>query len=159
MNHDQRIQENSIIRTHQERYNDALEPWGQSADGPTLNQNVSDYRRETVRKMKQYLPDGHELRIPVRKEKMPDDIFDVIEPQILKAVKAEAYNASSVPPGEMRRVVDVDPNGLRVIRYIGQTSFIHDHTQPGRRVISFRNPLRDHTGATTYIECPARAPR
>ena len=69
-----------------------------------------------------------------------DDAFDVLEPHLLRDCKSTAYRADSVPPGEMRRVVEVDANGNKIIKWIGQQSFVRDMMIPGRRVLGFRTP-------------------
>jgi hypothetical protein len=137
MTREQLMQMQASARVYQERFDSALSPWDQRAPAPTLGQDIDNYRRETLVKIKRLLPDDHELRnIQIRK--MANDVLNVFEPQILEAAKAEAYNASSVPPGEMRRVVEVDSNGLKIVKYIGQQSFVKDMGRPGRRVVSFR---------------------
>jgi hypothetical protein len=48
-----------------------------------------------------------------------------------------AYRPDSVPAGETQQRVRLDQNGQKIIEWIGQRSFIHDFTLPGRRVTSF----------------------
>jgi len=137
MTRDQLLQMQASARVYQERFDNALSPWDQRAPAPVLGEDIDVYRRNALLKMKRLLPDDHELRnIQIRK--MPTDVLNVFEPQILQACKAEAYNASSVPPGEMRRVVEVDSNGMKIVKWIGQESFVKDMGRPGRRVTSFR---------------------
>jgi hypothetical protein len=38
------------------------------------------------------------------------------------------------------RVDDIDQNGLKIVKFIGQRSFIHDFARPGRVVLGFRIP-------------------
>src|SRR6516165_7175292 len=111
MTHEQLIRQQASGRVYQERYDNALAPWDQRAPSPTLGEDIDVYRRNTLIQIKRLLPDDHELR-NMQIRKMPNDVLNVFEPQILQACKAEAYNASSVPPGEMRRVVEVDSNGM-----------------------------------------------
>jgi hypothetical protein len=61
------------------------------------------------------------------------------QPQIYDAcAKAVAHN-DTVPPGEMREVVRINPeNGFKEIRFYGQRSFVADLGRPGRRVVKFR---------------------
>jgi hypothetical protein len=40
----------------------------------------------------------------------------------------------------MRRVEEVDQNGLKTVKWIGQQSFIHDFEQQARRVVGFWTP-------------------
>ena len=80
---------------------------------------------------------NHELR-QVQYRRLDDTTLDVFEPQLYRAIRAEAHNPSTVPPGEYRRVVKQDSNGMKMVEWIGQVSFIKDFTRPGRRVTSFR---------------------
>jgi hypothetical protein len=40
----------------------------------------------------------------------------------------------------MRRFAGTDSNGLKIYKFVGQRSFIHDFTREGRRVTSFLTP-------------------
>ena len=42
--------------------------------------------------------------------------------------------------GDMRRVVEVDGNGNKVVKWIGAQSFVKDMMPPSRRVLGFRTP-------------------
>jgi hypothetical protein len=135
MNYEQMQRMQSSARMYQERFDDALSPWDRRAPAPTLGQSVNDYRRETLVQMKKLLPPNHKLRIPVRD--LRSDALNVIEPQICRAVRAEAHNPATVPPGEFRKVIKVDDNGMKMVEWIGQRSFVDQFTRPGRRVVSF----------------------
>ena len=135
MNRDQLMQVQSAARMFQERYDSALSPWDRRAPSPTLGQTVEDYRKETLVKMKKLLPDNHKLRISIRK--LDADTLNILDPQICRAVRDEAYNPNTVPPGELRRVVETDGNGATMIKWIGQQSFVREMGRPGRRVLSF----------------------
>jgi hypothetical protein len=137
MTREQLLQMQASGRVYQERYDNALAPWDQRAPAPVLGQSIDDYRRDTLVKIKKLLPRGHELR-KVKVYELRNDVIDVLEPQLLKACRTEAYNADSVPPGEMRRVVEVDQGGTKIVRWIGQESFVKEMGRPGRRVVSFR---------------------
>jgi hypothetical protein len=147
MTREQILRQQASGRVFQERYDNALQPWDQRAPAPVLGENIDTYRRNTLVKMKKLLPEGHELR-QVQIRQISNDVLDVFEPQILQACRAEAYNAASVPLGEMRRVIELDPNGLKIVSYIGQESFVREMGRPGRRVTSFRtsNGFVDATG-------------
>src|SRR5262245_31172752 len=136
MTREQLLQQQASGRVYQERYDNALAPWDQRAPAPVLGQDIDTYRRETLVKIKKLLPENHELR-RVQIRQCPNDVLNVFEPQILEAARTEAYNANSVPLDQMRRVVEVDSNGLKIVKWIGQRSFVHDFTRPGRRVVSF----------------------
>jgi hypothetical protein len=44
-----------------------------------------------------------------------------------------AADSSELESREMRRVEEVDGNGMKIVKWIGQRSFVHDFTIPGRR--------------------------
>jgi hypothetical protein len=143
MTRDDLLRMQQSARLYQERYQRAVDPWDQQIKGPILGQSVDDYRRDTLVKLKKLLPENHELRIPVRT--LRNDALDILEPQILQAVRAEAHNPSTVPPGEFRRVVRVDSNGMKIVEWIGPQSFVKDMGRPGRRIKSV-HWLTDHQG-------------
>jgi len=53
------------------------------------------------------------------------------------SIIATALCPDTVPVGQMRRVEQVDQNGLKIVSWIGQESFVKDMTRPGRRVVNF----------------------
>ena len=135
MTREQLAEVQASARMFQERYDNALSPWDRRAPAPTLGQTVDDYRRETLVKMKKLLPENHKLRIPVRR--LDDDTLNILDPQICRAVRDEAYNPNTVPPGELRRVVEKDGNGATMVRFVGPQCFVREMGRPGRRVLSF----------------------
>lgn len=143
LNHDQQMQEQAACRILQERYDMALQPWDRRAPEPVLGQSYDSYRRKTLIKMKQLLPDDHKLR-KVQVNQMDPSVLSVFEPQIMSACREEAYNPATVPsePDEngrvqFRRVTELDQNGMKIVKYIGPRSFIEDFKAPTRRVKSF----------------------
>ena len=137
MTREQLLRQQSSGRVFQERYDNALQPWDIGAPAPVLGQDIQTYRRDALIEMKRLLPREHELR-GVQIRQLSNDALDVFEPQILQACRTEAYNATSVPLGEMRRVVEIDQSGLKIVKFIGQESFVKEMGRPGRRVTSFR---------------------
>lgn len=129
---EQLLQAHSSARVYQERYDKAFAPWGMRAPEPVVGEPIDDYRRKLAVKAKKLLPDGNELK-PVQFKALENDVLEVFEPRLLKECKEAAYRADSVPLGEMRRVEEVDGNGMKIVKWIGQRSFVHDFTIPGRR--------------------------
>ena len=133
-------------RKYQEFNDNTLRKIGMRAPQPTLGQTVNNYRRETLRTIKRtFLPEAHELyRIQFRA--LPTDVLNPFEAQLLNAVVVEADNPIHVPPGELRKVEELDEFGkLKTIRWVGQESFVKAMGRPGRRVKSFlfdRSALR-----------------
>jgi hypothetical protein len=125
-------------RRWQEHYQTAVEDIGLSIPPPVLGQTTNDYRREMMRLLKQtFIPTNHDL-YKVQMRSLPDDVLAGFEQMLLPACKTEAFNPMTVPKGEMREVVKVDANGLKVRNFIGQDSFVKFIGRPGRRVVSFR---------------------
>jgi hypothetical protein len=139
LSYDQQIRQQASARVYQARYEDALAPWDQRAPAPTLGQSVEDYRRETLIKIKKLLPENHELR-SVTIRRLPSDILDAFEPQFLQACRTEAYNPETVPAGHFRKVIELDSNGQKIVRFVGPESFVKQMGRPGRRVVSFLTP-------------------
>jgi hypothetical protein len=127
------------LRVLQEVADESFQPWGFRAPGPTLGEDPDAYRRKLLIMAKKQLPADHKLR-QVQVRQLKADALATFEPQIYSACKAEAYNASSVPPGDLRRVEEIDPqNGLKIVKFIGQHSFVRHFTTPGR-VAKIRDP-------------------
>jgi hypothetical protein len=119
-------------------YDDTLRKVGMRAPQPTLGQTVNDYRRETLRTLKRaFLPQAHDL-YQVQYRQLEADALQVFEPQLLSACVVEANNPAHVPPGELRKVEELDEYGkLKTIKWVGQESFVKQMMRPGRRVKSF----------------------
>jgi hypothetical protein len=127
------------LRAVQERADDAFEPWGMRAPAPTLGCDPDTYRRDLLIKAKKLIPGSNELR-HVQVRQLPREALSAFEDQIYPAARATAYSADSVPAGEMRKVEEKDSNGMTMIRWIGQESFVKAMGRPGRRVLGFRFP-------------------
>ncbi len=84
-----------------------------------------------------FLPPAHDL-YQVQYRSLRPDALQALEPQLLTAVVAEANNPAHVKPGELKKVEELDETGaLRMIRFVGQESFVKQMMRPGRRVLSF----------------------
>jgi hypothetical protein len=140
MTRDQLLHMHASARVYQERYDDAFQPWGVRAPAPVLGQDIGTYRRNLAVQAKHLLPEDHNLA-KIQYRRMDDSILNNFEPDLLKAVRTHATDNSSVPyDAPLRRVEEVDTNGLKIVKWIGQRSFIHDFTRPGRLVTSFLTP-------------------
>jgi hypothetical protein len=144
MTREQLLQLQASGRVYQERADNALQPWDIRAPAPVLGEDVAKDRRDLAVKLKKQLPEDHQLR-KVQYRRLDDTTLSIFEPQLYRAVRAEALNPNTVPPGEFRRVVKVDTNGLKMVEWIGQQSFVKEMGRPGRRVKSFRR-LVDYYG-------------
>jgi hypothetical protein len=123
-------------RHYQRLYDDALQLVGMRAPEPTLGQSVNDYRRESLRTMKKAFLQNHELN-KVNMRGLPDDALPIFEGKVLTAVPVEAFNPMNVPKGQIKEIVQTQPNGQKIHQFIGQDSFVRDMTVPGRRVRAF----------------------
>jgi hypothetical protein len=136
---DQALRMQASARVYQERYDSALQPWDLRAPAPVLGQPIEEYRWKLARLAKHQLPEDHELR-KIQYRRLDTAIFDNFEPELLQAVQSAAYDPSSVPLGQFRKVTEVASDGLKIVRWIGQESFVKDMGRPGRRVVSFQTP-------------------
>jgi hypothetical protein len=129
-------------RKFQAYYDETLRKVGMRAPQPVLNQTVNDYRRETLRTIKRtFFPQNHPL-YQVQMRGLRSDALQALEPQVLQACVVEANNPAHVPPGELRKVEELDEYGkLKTIRWIGQESFVKQMGRPGRRVTGFYKPI------------------
>src|SRR6516165_6848137 len=127
-------------RKFQAYYDEVLRKVGMRAPQPVLGTTVNDYRRETLRNLKRtFLPQNHDL-YQVQFRQLPADVLQVFEPQLLSAVVTEANNPAHVPPGELRKIEEMDEYGkVKTIKWIGQESFVKQMGRPGRRVVKFRD--------------------
>jgi len=133
-------------RKFQEFYDATLRKVGTRAPQPVLGTTVNDYRRETLRTIKRtFLPQNHPL-YEVQYRQLKADALGVLEPQLLEACLVEANNPVHVPEGQLRKIEELDEYGkVRMIKFIGQHSFVREMMRPGRRVKSFlfdRSALR-----------------
>ena len=137
--YDQTMRLQASARVYQQRYDDALQPWDLRAPAPVVGEDIAEYRAKLAILAKHQLPPSHELR-KVQYRRLDSDIFDNFEPQLLRACRAEAYNPATVPVGEYRKVTEIAPDGMKIIKWVGQRSFVEDFKAPVRRVVSFLTP-------------------
>ena len=139
-------------RRWQEHYQKEVEDIGLRVPSPVLGQTTNNYRREMMRLLKKtFIPQTHDL-YKVQMRQLPDDVLAGFEQMLLPACRVEAFNPATVPRGEIREIVRVDQNGLKVRHFIGQESFVRGMMRPGRRVVSFRT---DHG----YVDASGRGLR
>jgi hypothetical protein len=128
----------SASKKFQEYYDETLRKVGVRAPQPVLGETVNHYRRETLRSLKRtFLPQTHPL-YEVQYRELKADALGVLEPQLLNACVVEANNPAHVPPGELKKIEELDDYGaVKTIRFVGQQSFVRELMRPGRRVKSF----------------------
>ena len=127
-------------RKFQAYYDDTLRKVGMRAPQPILGQTCNDFRRETLRTIKRTFLQNHEFS-KINCRGLPADALQAYEPQFLKAAVDEAYNPIHVPPGELRKIEEMDEYGkVKTVRFIGQDCFVKQMGRPGRRVVGFLTP-------------------
>ena len=142
LNREQLLQMQASARVYQERADNSLQPWGLRAPHPVLGEDIDRYRRQLLIQAKRQLPDDHPLR-GIQIKQLRDDALAALEPQIYDACQKAARRADTVPvDAPLRRVETRDANGLTIVDWIGQRSFVHDFTRPGR-LARIRTPDRD----------------
>jgi hypothetical protein len=128
-------------RKFQSYYDEVLCKVGMRAPQPTLGTTVNDYKRETCRLIKRtFLPQNHDL-YQVNYRGLKADALQALEPQLLQACVVEANNPIHVPPGQLRKIEELDQYGqVKFIRFIRSDCFTKQMMRPGRRVVSFYSP-------------------
>jgi hypothetical protein len=144
------------LTVYQDRYDQVLEKWGRRAPAPVLTQSPYNYRREALTFAQTFLPETDQWRnLPAAEiARMDSDTIQVVERQILDALKSAANRPASIAnsaagrpdsmiPG-IRYVETRDSNGQMVRTFHGEP-FTKFFGRPGRRVKSFlfdRSALR-----------------
>jgi hypothetical protein len=163
MTRDDLLRLQGAARTYRERFDLAYQSWGMRAPAPSRIDSVGDvidYRRRMAADAKLQLPrngasarEGDptfaELRA-LRYRTMDDDVYERMEPMLLRAVTAAGKRNDSIPATDPARAIhERGPNGEYTIRYLGERSFVHDFKAPVRRVLGFRTEhgFVDTTGA------------
>jgi hypothetical protein len=126
----------NACRQYQAYYDNALRKIGARAPQPIPGQDVNEYRAEVCRKLKRtYLPPIHDMYQVDYRALVANDALDtlkIFEPKLLAAVVEAANNLANVPPGELRKIEEMDEYGkVKTVRFVGD-SFIRQFTVPGR---------------------------
>jgi hypothetical protein len=140
------------LTVYQDRYDQALLPWGRKAPEPVLTESPGRYRRRVLSHTQLYLPENDQWR-NVDVGDLGSDALAVAESQILGALKSAAQHPASVAmsaagrpdslqPG-IRMVEHHDANGLKQRTFHGE-SFVRYFTRPCRRVKNFLLPVDSH---------------
>jgi hypothetical protein len=107
------------------------------AKSPVIGEDVNDYRRDLAVQGKRLLPENHRLRA-VQYRSLKADVYEVLEPQLLKAVAEYGNRNDSVPyDAPLREVHERGRNGEHTIRFLGQRHFVEQFKSIPRRVAWF----------------------
>jgi hypothetical protein len=140
-----------VARFYQEKFDTAFMSWGLKAPAPAYADGieaVDDYRRGQAVRAKKLLPFSDNRAAPgdmtfaqlrgTQYRKLPDDAYPIFEDQLLRAVAVAGRRNDSIGSNDpLRMIEEVGKNGERVIRWLGQRSFVHDFKATPRRVVSF----------------------
>jgi hypothetical protein len=75
LSYDQAMRMQASARVYQQRYDDALAPWDVRAPGPTLGEDITEYRAKLAILAKKQLPPDHQMR-KVQYRRLDTAIFD-----------------------------------------------------------------------------------
>jgi hypothetical protein len=107
----------------------------------TLGEDVDSYRRDLAVQGKRLLPGDHKLR-SVQYRSLKADVFNVLEPQLLKAVAEYGSRNDSVPyDAPLRQVTETSENGTRITKFLGMRHFVEQFKAIPRRVAYFRTAV------------------
>ena len=80
---------------------------------------------------------------------MPDGVVPKFSEMMRTAVERNLYRTDNMQEGELRQVLETDPNTWAKIRsWIGPTSFVKEMGQPCRRVVRINTPASTPLYAT-----------
>jgi len=157
LRYEKEMRQRSIATSYQQRADSVFAEWGTRAKQRVEGEDPEDYRRDLAVQAKKLLPYSDDRPSPdspatfreLRRLKlwgMPANVFARFEPMIYDACAKAVARNDTVPPGEMREIVRVDPvTGFKEVRFYGQESFVKAMNREGRRVKSFlfdRSALR-----------------
>ena len=130
------------LTVYQDRYDQALMPWGRRAPEPTLTESPGRYRRRVLSHAQLFLPENDQWR-NVDCNDLGSDALPVAESQIIGALASAAQRPASIAnsaagrpdsiqPG-IRVVEHHDVNGLKMRTFHGEHHFTKFMGRPGRR--------------------------
>jgi hypothetical protein len=135
---DQLLQMYASARVFRARFDSAFEPWGMRTESPVIGEDVNEYRRDLAVQGKRLLPENRKLRA-VKYRSLKADVYEVLEPQLLKAVAEHGNRSDSVPfDAPLRQVTETRDNGTKLVKFLGQRHFVEDFKAIPRRVAYFR---------------------
>jgi hypothetical protein len=140
--------------------------WGTRAPAPVEGTDPKKYDRDMAYMLKQKYPDSDDRIYPNDPTKsvtfntlrgldvyaLDDSTFSALKDIYYDGAEAAFPRNDTVPPGEMREVIRVDPrDGLKQHLFYGQDSFIKDMNRSGRRVKSLAMPKDMHGREQGYV--------
>jgi hypothetical protein len=145
MTREQILQMHASARVYQQRFDSAFEPWGMRAKSPVIGEDVNEYRRSLAVQGKRLLPENHKLRA-VQYRALKADIYEVLEPQLLKAV-AESSWASVTLLNSLNLYPGVWPTSVPT----WDQSKLPDFLSSSRGAMNSRGPPRPSTTCSPRV--------
>jgi hypothetical protein len=149
LRYEREMRQRSIARSYQQRADSVFAEWGTRAKERVEGEDPEDYRRNLAVQAKKLLPYSDDKPAPdlpsfrelrgLKLWSLDRNAFEATEPMIYRAAAVAYARDDTVPVGELREVIKIDPvTGYKEIRFYGQRSFVADLMRPGRRVVKFR---------------------
>jgi hypothetical protein len=124
MTRDQILQQHASARVFQARFDSAFEPWG-------------EFRRDLAVQVKKLLPEDHKLRA-VQYRSLRNDAYETL---VTSCCSRIWHRNDSIPyDAPLRQVTEIDGNGIKMVKFLGQRHFIEDFKSPVRKVFCFNTP-------------------
>jgi hypothetical protein len=127
--------------TVQEDWDLTFSKLGRSAPAQRADEATVDYQRRLARIGRKYIPSGEEIAAVRFDASMPDGVVPKFSEMMRAAVERNLYRTDNMQEGELRPVMETDPNtGMKTRSWIGPTSFVKEMGRPCRRVVSINAP-------------------
>ena len=113
---------------------------GRSAPARRADESSVNYERRLATVGQRYLPQSEDVA-RINFARLPDDAVARFSAMTQEAVSRNLYRTDNMQPGEMRPVLEVDPQtGMQIRHWIGPTSFVKEMGTPCRRVSRINAP-------------------
>jgi hypothetical protein len=130
-----------MIETIAERWDATFQKLGRSAPAQRADEATVDYQRRLARVGRRYIPAGEEIARVRFDHTMVDAVVPKFSEMMRAAVERNLYRTDNMQPGELRPVLETDPNtGMKTRSWIGPTSFVKEMGRPCRRVVRINAP-------------------
>ena len=138
-----------MIETIAERWDATFQKLGRSAPAQRADEATVDYQRRLARVGRKYIPAAEEIAWVRFDSSMVDAVVPKFSEMMRAAVERNLYRTDNMQPGEMRPVLETDPNtGAKIRSWIGPTSFVKEMGRPCRRVVRINTPASTPLYAT-----------
>jgi hypothetical protein len=124
------------IAVIQERADETLRMFNQSAPRDMEGETVTSYRKRLATRVQQHAPSMKDINL----REATGSAFDLLERQIYDEARREAQRPSTIPDGEMRELKKYDATGRPMIEWHGSLkSWMGDFSNGAKkRLVSIR---------------------